>query len=742
MNNLESSGLSLRTMKPKALGEFAADLNYNLKLLLQLPGFKGRPGESVVGPSGIGTRGSSWFFVATRLASIISTYGLTGGAQVTKSFLNTAFTNNQVQLATALGLEASDAFVIGDSIVLTSGQVLQLKMIAPSGGGQAVPTWTDTAISFEQSIGLTEDRVIELINSAVGAPSDADSTFRRFAAVAKNFADEAPGNNNASNTDSAIDIPVAAAGPGVVVPNHYFVSPKETAIGANTSACLLAGSPAAYHALVQRTQTNLTNSYIPGVDDFAAGIFLQSSYNNGIVMGHKDSATLRDFLRIYRSASAMIMQSHYDPDASKYSEIQLAKSSALVRATDSINVQANLFEYIGDTLRSKFFKFSGTTASIADQSASHSLDIWAKAGIYLKYVKDAQILSTDSAGKIVNTHSIITDLASANSNMQLLSALAIKNAIDAINTTLSSHNDRITLLENANATTIFKARNFVTTTIHLNNLLTEGNTAIKKNTTINGLPSSLAPMTLNDIEEFHVNVYRVQDQSENANKIVQELLLRSSQTNPNNVYARDLRFIRFATGAYNSSSVSWSGWTRTLTTADDIQIGTGLAKTGSFLDGNLNIRHASRSSNVPETLQFADGYVIGQIQHDASGHATQYTSKNLDDRYYTEAETYTRQEIEDLIRNSTKYSSGVFTNMTNGTSRYIYPPVGMSMSNLVGTMVSVARIGLNGHGHKYNVSHVFRCQYFTESTRIRVEFYNKEATTEVQNVNYLAIWKA
>ncbi|BBI90707.1 hypothetical protein [Tenacibaculum phage PTm5] len=435
MYDLKNSGLSLRTIKPKDLGQFATDLNHNFMTILNVVGFKGMPGQSIKGDTGIGTRGTKWFFVSTRITQFTSKYGLTGGGQVTIPFLNTAMSSNQVQFAETVGIPTGDSFVNGDMIVLISGQVAQLNISGTT------PTWIDTGVTFEQAIGLTEDRVREIITSMIGSPSDADSVFRRFSAVAKNHTDASPGVNNALNSDSLLDIPTSDSGIGVPFANNYFVAPKEQTIGLNTHLCLLAGSPQKYHKLVQQTQEALTNQYVPGVDDFTAGIFLQSSYKNGIIMGHRDSATMKDFMRMYRTASSLILTSHYSPNLVDYSELQMSKSDILLRATNKVTINSSELIYQGGKLTTNHFDYLNNVANIGAGNDSYSLNIYSKAGVYLRNIKNANFLSTNSDGKIQALYTLVTTIATSATDTQIPTAKALRTIYDEIKKTLANHNN-------------------------------------------------------------------------------------------------------------------------------------------------------------------------------------------------------------------------------------------------------------------------------------------------------------
>lgn len=614
MYNLTNSGLSLRTIKPKDLDQFAADLNHNFMSILNATGFKGMPGASIQGPAGIGIRGSKWFFVANRIAQFITTYGLTGGDQVTLAFLNTALSSNQVQLGTVVGLTTSESFVEGDSIVLLSGQVVQLAMVTV--GATTTPTWIDTGITFQQTLGVTETRVIELINSMLGDPSDTDAIFRRYAAIAKNHSDASPGVNSSLNTDSVLDIPTTGSGPGTVYTDNYFIAAKEQAIGELTKMCLLAGSPQQYHNLVQQTQEALTNNYAPGVDDFAAGIFLQNSYNNGIIMGHRDSSTIKEFARWYKTTTEAVLTSHYSPNPLDYSEIRMAKSNLFLRGDLECRIQTAHFINLGDRMTTKFFSYNGNLATIADASANHGLEIYAKAGIWLKNHLSKQILSTDATGKITSIYTVIDNLALATSNNQLVGALALQALATQVNTNTSNiTNNTNTLNKRA-----WLKRDWKSGTTDLNALTEHGNYNIVPGSTINNFIPNFTTSTV----DMHVNVIIMNPVDESQFVIMQEVtyagLVEGSFMNSN-------KWFRLGNRTETDAWV-FSAWTVNVTGANKVKASNGLHATGSFNSDNMQINHNLKDAELQDS-ENAGNQVIQNLEFDDYGHVINYTTTDI-----------------------------------------------------------------------------------------------------------------
>lgn len=74
---------------------------------------------------------------------------------------------------------------------------------------------------------------------------------------------------------------------------------------------------------------------------------------------------------------------------------------------------------------------------------------------------------------------------------------------------------------------------------------------------------------------------------------------------------------------------------------------------------------------------------------------------------------------------------------TTGTTTYVYPPSGYTMSNLVAFIPSIRTIHYNGDVD-YNDS--MYCYWSKESSRIKITCYNTEQRANPQ-ANWLAVWR-
>lgn len=74
---------------------------------------------------------------------------------------------------------------------------------------------------------------------------------------------------------------------------------------------------------------------------------------------------------------------------------------------------------------------------------------------------------------------------------------------------------------------------------------------------------------------------------------------------------------------------------------------------------------------------------------------------------------------------------------TTGTTTYVYPPSGYSMSNLVAFIPSIRTIHYNGDVDNNDSMY---CYWGKESSRVKITCYNTEQRANPQ-ANWLAVWR-
>lgn len=75
---------------------------------------------------------------------------------------------------------------------------------------------------------------------------------------------------------------------------------------------------------------------------------------------------------------------------------------------------------------------------------------------------------------------------------------------------------------------------------------------------------------------------------------------------------------------------------------------------------------------------------------------------------------------------------------TTGTTTYVYPPSGKTMSNLAAFIPSIRTIHYNGDVDNNDSMY---CTYSKDSSKITITCYNSEQRANPQ-ANWLAVWKA
>lgn len=615
MENLQNSGLILRTLQSTEWAQFVEDCQYNFTQILNLPGFRGRPGQSITGPAGQSTRGSKWIFVT--YGQMQTAYGVTSVEQITLSFINAQFNDNPTIFQVAITIPGDTQLIVGDVLVLPTGQLIELLTI--DDGITVVTQFVDTGITFAQVSQLTEQQVINIFNTLYTPGSQ--GAFRYFNAVAKNVDDASPALNNDLNQDSVIDIVVSGAGPGVAIADHKFVGAPESEIDTLTKMCLVAGSVKRYHQLIQATQQIHTNNYAPGVDDFNAFTVLQNSYKNGIIFGHADSESIRDFGRLYKSVNSTILTSSYSPVANEFSELQLSDIEAVIRSVKS-TINVTTMDVLAATYNSRFFSYAGTIAKLGDY-ANSSLEIYSPQGVYLKNITNSHVLSTDATGKIVKTYSVITSLTGTLTNQQLVSALALQSAINAINAAITAHDIRITALENASNDRFFKKITWHNTATNLNTLTNHGNHLIVSGTTI----SNFLPGVTSAIQDLHVNSFVMNPDDSSTFRLLQEVTFAGDTEFIS--YMNGIKWFRIGTRATAASLWSWSPWSKTVTGADKVIGQDGLNSSGSFNTGNMTVKHNLKAAGLTDSTNSANT-VIRNVRFDDYGHIIDYESHAVD----------------------------------------------------------------------------------------------------------------
>lgn len=648
MFNLENSGLNLRTIKPAEYSKVLEDINYNFIQFLNLPGFRGRQGESITGPAGPSTRGSKWCFARFIEFSAVYTE-ITSADEINLQFLNMSFADNPEKLFSAMYIPNDTELIIGDLVVLPSGQIVELVVNSVTSNIE----FNDTGITFAQVTQITEQQIIDLINSIV-QPTVSNDSFRHFVALAKNASDASPSLNNSLTQTAVIDPKTSNSGPGYPMADYTFVAPTELNVPSLTQMMLVAGSVSTYHNLVQGTQTTLTNEYAPQVNSFGALTVLQNNYNNGILLGNKNETTFRSFARLYKNSNSVVLTSSYSPLISEYSEINLSNTELTFRVNSRINV--NSPEFIAtnvDVFNTKHFNYTGTQLFIG-KASTNILEFNANTIRFNRNVlKSANFLSTNANGDIIKTYSTTGTLNSSTNESQILNGKALYEIINGLQTQIN---------QNTSSNSYKSIRRYRTGTYSVNDLKDFGVVMMAKEVNILNLPQYVVPP--NPVQrpaDVVIITQPVADDASVPNNLnitsyMQEIYV-PKLVSINAIYGNSSngftaveiegtplvlgqnaeiiwdKYVRWGTKQKDTGTtiypITWvSIWTRYVTMADRIKSSGGVTISGSFTTQDLSIRHSSKASTLVDSVN-SGTTVIQSMRFDSYGHPRTVVTKDL-----------------------------------------------------------------------------------------------------------------
>lgn len=626
MNNLKNSGLNLRTLQPTDYAKLVEDIQYNFTQILSSGGFKGSRGESIKGDTGIGIRGSKWIFVS--LGDFENVQSIN---DLDLDFINTMFVDNPDDFKEHLTIPDDSDLVYGDTLVLPSGQIIQL--VTKDTGD----IFIDTGISFQQVSGLSASEVVSIVQSLMGTTQDNDG-FKYFNAVAKNVDDSSPAQNQNLTQDSTIDAVVTGAGAGYGLPNHKFYAPSETQVTEDMFVMQVLGSIKRYHELVQATQQIHSNAYTAGYDDWASLAVLQNSYKNGILLGHKNSESIRNFGRIYKSENATIITSSYSPLVSEYSEINLFDNKITLRVQELIELKSRKLDFQGEeiTTRSLSQKLTNNLL-VLTLGLNNTKTIFDTNNLFLDKHKDANFLSTDLDGKVIKRFNVATDLNS-NSATEIVTTEFLNNRLESIEDDVDELRDDVDELMNADTSINFKKLGVVTSSSptndkNLNNFTTFGYTTFKLDIIVDlvnhPFPSNdpQTPSYYDDSKaklKVYCNKYVDPTTQEEMTYLEQKLscvfisYMTTGQAGfDGNIYKEHTRY-----GVINTNgTIIWGQWKENV-------IGHGALNGDEIISriGN-NLSHAQKP-NIAST-QNTTTQVVKNIEFDSYGHAETVESIDL-----------------------------------------------------------------------------------------------------------------
>lgn len=621
---LSTSNFNLRTLEVRDLHQLIADLNFNFRQILQLPGFKGLAGEdgdSIAGPPG--SRGSVWIFAHAR--NFINTYSsVLSPNQVNLSFINAQLT---ADLATLLATLQVVNLIQNDVVVLPSRDVIQYD--------STTNQFFDTGIRFADGLSLTEAEVTVIVNNLLGNLTDAD-VFTSFTAVAKNYADNSTGLNNELNQNSVLDIGVSGSGSGVVSANHLFIAMKEAMSNNTSQYMMLTGSAKRYNELVQATQMQLTNDYMPGIDDFAGLGVMQNSYNNGIFMGHKDAANFSTWARMFKTENALRFLSDYHPTLEEVARLDLGKAGSTMYSPTNMTlaIRNGTFAINNYSSGVNWFQASGNDITIGNRFLQNfELRTSDYIRVRSSIGNDTAVLSLQAGLLKASLYQPKSDVVVNNAFMlvthNLFYAYQVANA-----SALNFINIRLAALE---AQRVYKQQ-LVFTSASMNTLtqfgfykLTyTGTSSVFTNTPDNRLSTGIVTEATMEVHRFVEANVVVANSKVNIKQIF-------TQQGP---FGYPEQYVRTATSINNGATFVFGNWTG-IVDANNYRIVAGpmMASTETFgASRTILISHADNAVTSVGDTTVGSLVAVKSIQLDAYGHPQSTNNIVLEDHFYTEPE--------------------------------------------------------------------------------------------------------
>ncbi len=371
---------TLEKIEYQNLQQFIDAVNRNFAVVQNSPLFKGIPGDEgddgLPGPKG--ERGSKIFFVDFVKFNLQFPTEITLSNQIDIVFLNSKLSDNtgKTKVLNAIGtpnLVDKDIFVLTNSLLVSYNY--------------AENKFYDTGKSLNSSI---TDEIQSIINNLFQSylpqlQSGIKNIFENYSTLAKNYSDT----NNTGITTSVNSTSVyspfiqgVTSNIGIPIENHKYyglstnVSPES---GDNT---IVFGNLTKYYKLLMNTiNTNgsqtITSDYSPGVNNIPTAIFLQDTYNNGLLFGFKGKQNLKTFGSIFKNdADELEIKSDSGKLISDYSSLKIHKDrmryNKLVQFNDSLEISQNLF--FGNSIKSNLIN-SGNFAHQKDTEGYLNVDL-------------------------------------------------------------------------------------------------------------------------------------------------------------------------------------------------------------------------------------------------------------------------------------------------------------------------------------------------------------------------------
>lgn len=394
------------------LTEFIDAINRNFAVVQNSPLFKGIPGdEGIPGNEGIsGERGSKFFFIDFVKFNLQFPTEVTLGSHIDLVFLNSKLTNPDSKLKILTAIDSPN-LVDKDVLVLLNSTMISFNY--------AENKFYDTGKSLNTSI---TQEIQEIINNLFQSylpqlQSGIKNVFENYSTLAKNYSD----NNNTGISTNLNETSVYSpfiqgitSNIGINVPNHKYYGVSQNLNTEQNENTVVFGSIVKYYKLLMNTintdgTQTLTSNYAPGNNNIPSAIFLQDTYNAGLLFGYKDKKNLKQFGSIFKNSSDELeIKSDAGKLISDSSSLKIHKNymryNKLVQFNDSLEISNNLF--VGGQINTTNFK----TGNFAYENNKDFLNtLYSEADLNQKNlisvsVPETSVKTTDKIIDILNTN--------------------------------------------------------------------------------------------------------------------------------------------------------------------------------------------------------------------------------------------------------------------------------------------------------------------------------------------------
>ena len=586
------SGLgTLTKIEYQNLQQFIDSINRNFAVVQNSPLFKGIPGDDGddgnIGPSGI--RGSQIFFVNFVNFNLQFPTEVTLSSHIDLIFLNSKLSTNEGKTK-ILNAINSPNLVDKDIFVLTNSLLISYNY--------SENKFYDTGKSLNNSV---TNEIQDIINNLFQSylpqlQAGIKNVFENYLTLAKNYSD----NNNTGLTTSINQTSVYSpfiqgitSNVGIPVDNHKYFGLSNNLISENNDNTIVFGNIIKYYKLLMNTintdgSQTLTSDYAPGVNNIPNAIFLQDTYNSGLLFGYKGKNNLKTFGSIFKNESDELeIKSDSGKLLSDYSSLKLHKDrlryNKLVQFNDSLELSNNIF--IGGHINSKhiktgYYSYEDSILSTelennsnfsTDKNKYFSLGVNDNSTNYLlNNFNNIFLRATNYRGKV-----LITD-----NNGLISSSYILENKI------LNDYNTSV--WNNLTEITDGNPNNRVLTTYYFNYLIRKINLLF--NTQINGLYWTKAEFNTNIIPQLKLNDSLSVDKNASLAGIA----------NFNNSSSR----INFTANNFiiNSSLVSFKNYLNKILVTDE----------NGNLKNNINLDYSTFDTSTQQNINLDYPYLLTQ----------------------------------------------------------------------------------------------------------------------------------